>query len=114
MSDPPITSNAVMTGRADAAIDLCLIEPAEAQAKSGGDQAVQQDDLDADGNSKADVSFRVRSGPSASAEAEKDEANRHDEIAFDQRDNEVDRDECVRNDDQESRKRQRQRSAGVA
>ena len=75
MRDPPITSKAVITGRADAEITCAslsqpLLKPSPAEIKQ-----YSRTILDADRNSKADVSFCIRSRPSTTTKAEKNEAD---------------------------------------
>jgi hypothetical protein len=66
-----------------------------AQVETGGDQAIEQDHLDSDRNGEPDVALCVRNRPSAAAKAEKDEADRHDQIALDECNYKIDRDQRV-------------------
>ena len=81
---------------------LRLSQPAIAESKTGGDEAVEKDDFDPDRDRQTDVPFHIGGCPTAAAEPQKQEPDRDDEIALDERDEKVDRDYDVRNDDEES------------
>jgi hypothetical protein len=54
---------------------LCFVKPTEAQVEPGGDQAIEQEDLNADRDSETYVPFRIRSRPAAAAETQKNETD---------------------------------------